>query len=81
MSKEDEKILFAISKQLDGISKSIKNLNDRIDRLECKTDDIHQYVPFVGWLEGVGKVMSKKWLWLSGVPDVPLITEEIEGDL
>ena len=77
MNKEDENILLVISKQLDDISKSMKDLNTRIDRLEGKTDDIHQYVPFVGWLEGVGQVVSKRWLWLRGVPEVPRIISDV----
>jgi hypothetical protein len=72
--KEEEKMLKIIINQLDVISKSMVNLNDRIDRLEGKTNDIHQYVPFVGWLEGVGKVMSKRLMWLRGVPELPRLT-------
>lgn len=47
MSDEKE-LLILISRKLDTISKSVQELNERVDRLEGKTDDIHHYVPFVG---------------------------------
>lgn len=66
---ENKEILLKICRELNDISKSVVELNQRIDRLEGKTDDIHQYVPFVKWLEDVGHSLSDKWLWLPGVPN------------
>jgi archaellum component FlaC len=53
-----ENLLQDISSQIHNISKDIDIINKRIDKLEDKTNDIHQYVPFVGWLESVGKKIS-----------------------
>lgn len=79
--KNQEKLLLKIVDRLDSISSSMVDLNNRMDRLEGKTDDIHKYVPFVGWLEGVGQTMSKKWIWLKSVPDVPrLRSDSSQGD-
>lgn len=75
--KNQETLLVKIIDRLDEMSSSLTELNNRVDRLEGKTDDIHKYVPFVGWLEGVGQTVSKKWLWLKGVPDVPRLQEVI----
>ena len=66
-----EKLLLKISIQLDKMSDSLNELNIRINKIEGKTDDMHRFTPFVGWLEGVGRHMSRKWLWLRGVPEVP----------
>jgi hypothetical protein len=79
MSEISEKeILTTICSQLKEISTNIESLNQRIDRLEGKTNDIHQYVPFVGWLENVGASLSssfsKSWL-LKNVKEQPLLKE------
>ena len=71
---EDKKISEKISNQLDIISKSLIDINQRLDRLEGKTNDIHQYVPFVGWLEGVGSRMSK-WSFFKGIEDPPRVIQ------
>jgi hypothetical protein len=67
----DNELLLKIIDRLDEISSSVNDLTIRIDRLEGKTDDIHRFTPFVGWLETVGHKMSKQLYWLRGVPDVP----------
>ena len=73
-----EKILETISNQLDIISKSLDNLNERVYRLEGKTNDIHKYVPFVGWLEGTAVTLSNWSLFrsLEESPKGKLIKEE-----
>jgi len=51
-----------------------------VDRLEGKTDDIHHYVPFVGWLEEVGRDVSRRFRWLKGHKEPPkLITNSTDS--
>jgi hypothetical protein len=82
--KTDQEILLNILSKLENMSNNLEQkidiLSSRIDQIEGKTNDIHQYVPFVGWLEGVGHVVSKKWSWLKGIPDVPLLTVNEENN-
>ena len=79
MSDEKE-LLILISRKLDTISKSVQELNERVDRLEGKTDDIHHYVPFVGWLEEVGRDVRRRFRWLKGHREPPkLITNSTDS--
>jgi hypothetical protein len=82
MSDEKE-LLILISKKLDTISKSVKELNERVDSLEGKTNDLHHYIPFVGWLEEVGRDVSSRFRWLKGHRSPPTLTVKpmIEGYL
>ena len=41
-----------------------------MERLEGKTDDIHESVPFVRWLQDVGVAVSHRLTWL-GVSEAP----------
>jgi len=50
--------------RLDEMTNYMKILNERMERLEEKTDDIHESVPFVRWLEGVGRAVSHRLEWL-----------------
>jgi hypothetical protein len=80
---EQKELFTLISQKLDEISYSVKELNDRMDRLEGKTDDIHHYIPFVGWLEEVGRDISNRFLWLKGHRHPPLLLDndlELEVD-
>lgn len=43
---------------LQSIQKQLSDLDKRLERLEGKTDDIHHYVPFVGWLERQGRRLA-----------------------
>jgi hypothetical protein len=70
----ENELLIIISQKLDDISKSVNELNTRVNRLEGKTNDMHQYVPFVEWLEEVGRDVSKKFKWLKGHRDPPMLT-------
>lgn len=76
----ENELLLKICNQLDAISKSVDDLNSRMNILEGKTDDIHKFTPFVGWLETVGHTVSKKWFWLRGVPDVPQLKDKKDDD-
>jgi hypothetical protein len=76
---EEKKGLEKISSQLDMISKSLVELNMRVDRLEGKTNDIHQYVPFVGWLEGVGSTLCK-WSFFTGIEEPPKVQSNLIKD-
>jgi hypothetical protein len=71
----DKEILTTISSQLKEISINIECLNQRIDKLEGKTNDMHQYIPFVGWLENVGASLSNSWL-LKNVKKQPILREK-----
>jgi hypothetical protein len=79
MSDEKE-LLVLICKKLDTISKSVQELNDRVDRLEGKTDDIHHYIPFVGWLEEVGRDVSQRFRWLRGYREPPQLIMDSTSD-
>ena len=80
MSDEKE-LLILISKQLDKMSYELKCLNDRIDRIEGKTNDVHYYIPFVGWLEEVGQNVSKKFRWLKGYKPPPTLLIHNNSDI
>lgn len=73
MQKESNDILL---NKLDKILSEIENIRERLDRLEGKTDDLHHYVPFVGWLENVGENVSQKFKWLKGYKQQPLLVEK-----
>jgi hypothetical protein len=77
---EEKELLILISQKLDTISKSVQELNNRVDRLEGKTDDIHHYVPFVGWLEEVGRDVSKRFRWLKGHREPPKLLVGIDEE-
>ena len=53
--------------KLDSIISKLDNIEERINVLENKTKDIHQFVPFVGWLDNISKkIISIPTLsWLS----------------
>ena len=70
---DEKELLILISKQLDKMSGELKELNIRIDRLEGKTNDLHHYIPFVGWLEEVGQNLSQRFRWLHGYKASPLL--------
>ena len=38
-----------------------------------KTDDLHHYIPFVGWLEEVGQNLSQRFRWLQGYKASPIL--------
>ena len=75
---EDKEILILISKQLDKMSNELKELNIRMDRLEGKTNDLHHYIPFVGWLEEVGCNLSQRFKWLHNYKPAPVLTHVID---
>ena len=56
-----------INVKLDIIINKIETLEQRIDKLENKTNDIHQFVPFVGFLNNVTKKLFTlpKLNWLT----------------
>jgi hypothetical protein len=70
---EEKELFILISKQLDKISQEIKNIDERLYRLEGKTNDLHQYIPFVGWLEEVGQNISYRFSWLRDYRQPPQI--------
>ena len=44
-----------IDNKLDIILNKLENLENRLKLLENDTKDIHQFVPFVGWLDSISK--------------------------
>ena len=68
----NNELLFLIIKKLDIISEDVSVLKNKVDILEGKTSDIHQYIPFVSWLEEVGRNVSQRFKWLKWYKDQPL---------
>ena len=67
----NNELLQLIIKKLDIISEDVALLKDKVDVLEGKTSDMHKYVPFVEWLEEVGRNVSKRFKWLKGYKEPP----------
>lgn len=44
-----------VNKKLDNILDKIIDIDNRLILLENETKDIHQFVPFVGWLDNISK--------------------------
>ena len=55
-----------INKKLDNILDKIIDIDNRLILLENETKDIHQFVPFVGWLDNISKkiLTIPKLAWL-----------------
>ena len=68
MSNIDNKLDIILNKleNLDIILNKLENLENRLILLENDTKDIHQFVPFVGWLDSISKkiitIPSLSWL-------------------
>ena len=69
----NNELLFLIIKKLDIISEDVSVLKNKVDILEGKTSDIHQYIPFVSWLEEVGRNVSQRFRWLKGYKAPPIL--------
>ena len=49
--------------KLNLILEKLDSIESRLEKLEGKTDDIHRFTPFVGWLENQGrKIVSLSFL-------------------
>jgi hypothetical protein len=70
---EEKELLILITNKLDIMSCDLKILNQRMDNLEGKTNDIHHYIPFVSWLEEVGHSVSKQFKWIHGYSAQPVL--------
>jgi hypothetical protein len=55
-----------VNQKLDNILDKIIDINNRLILLENETKDIHQFVPFVGWLDNISKkiLTIPKLAWL-----------------
>ena len=55
-----------VNKKLDNILDKIIDIDNRLILLENETKDIHQFVPFVGWLDNISKkiLTIPKLAWL-----------------
>ena len=55
-----------VNQKLDNILDKIIDIDNRLILLENKTKDIHQFVPFVGWLDNISKkiLTIPKLAWL-----------------
>ena len=80
---DEKELLILISIKLDNMSHELKVLNNRMDRIEGQTNDLHHYIPFVGWLEEVGQNLSSKFRWLKGykAPPILLTCENSEEEI
>jgi len=55
-----------VNQKLDNILDKIIDIDNRLILLENETKDIHQFVPFVGWLDNISKkiLTIPKLAWL-----------------
>jgi hypothetical protein len=55
-----------VNNKLDLILNKISEIDKRLILLENETKDIHQFVPFVGWLDNISKkiLTIPKMAWL-----------------
>ena len=55
-----------VNQKLDNILDKIIDINNRLILLENETKDIHQFVPFVEWLDNISKkiLTIPKLAWL-----------------
>lgn len=57
-----EKILSKlddIELSINAIKHKLDILENQVDAVQNHTSDIHQYVPFVSWLENIGRSISR----------------------
>jgi hypothetical protein len=54
-----------INEKLDMILSKIEDIDSRLKKIETQSNEIHQYVPFVGWLDEKAKLISLNWDWIS----------------
>tara|TARA_B110001469_G_C9621149_1_gene309593 strand:+ start:1536 stop:1817 length:282 start_codon:yes stop_codon:yes gene_type:complete len=57
-----------INEKLNIILNKLENVENRLSLLEKDTKDIHQFVPFVGWLDDISKkiINIPTLSWLKG---------------
>lgn len=60
-----------MDENLHKILKKLDDLEERLVRLEEKTDDLHSHIPFVEWLRVVASSVSTRFYWLSGYQPAP----------
>jgi hypothetical protein len=73
-----------INDKLDTILNKIKDIDNRLILLENETKDIHQFVPFVGWLDNISKkiLTIPKMAWLNNnINKKDLIFNEEDNNL
>lgn len=58
----------SIVDRLDSIIHKLNSLDERLVQLEKKVDDVHKYVPFVGWLENQGKKLTGSMAYIPKLP-------------
>lgn len=81
--KKHEETFDLILKGLNNVTQDLKKINERLDRLEGKTDEIHSLVPFGQWFEGFSRGLARKISWFGGNSTPELIendNEYIEND-
>lgn len=73
-----------INNKLDTILNKIEDIDNRLILLENETKDIHQFVPFVGWLDNISKkiLTIPKMAWLNNnINKKDLIFNEEDNNL
>ena len=72
-----------VNNKLDLILNKISEIDKRLILLENETKDIHQFVPFVGWLDNISKkiltIPKMAWLkkWNMPLATLSLVPNEI----
>lgn len=61
----------SVEKKLDTILNKLQTIEERLEKVEKDVKDVHQYVPFVGWLEEQGKKMTGPMSYISYLSSVP----------
>lgn len=59
-----------IEKKLDMIMNKIDSLDERLQKVEKNMTEVHQFVPFVGWLENQGKRLTGSVTSISRLPSL-----------
>ena len=72
--------LNGISEKLDLLLFKIDNIDTRLRKVESQSDDMCQYVPFVGWIEKKAKTLSFQLGWAA--PAIKMIesSEEVTNN-
>ena len=78
---QDDNVLINILISLDEIKSNLDRLEKRVVNIEqstnCvieKTNDIHQFVPFVGWLSHIATLLPSRFL--IGTKPVPILKDD-----
>lgn len=63
--------------KLEEISQQLVSMNNRLERLEGHTEEIHSLVPFGRWFESFSTGLSQKLSWYGAPPTAIELPMEI----